>query len=241
MAWIDRGRVDLTKQNSVMQVSALCGALILTATASFSTASAQSVDLRTEAQIRRDAALDTYGEYLAFNDIAPRAGATETDAVIVEFFDYACGYCRYNHPKLTSILESEPTARVVYQPYPILDARTGPKLSTMAAKVGIAVQAKGDFATYHARMMERRVQLSEALIDAAAKDAGLSETDIAAAKTDAAAQSYLDEVSIIASTLGVRGTPAYVIGGRVYRGAIDADVMRHAAGLPPEAVTDTAE
>jgi len=37
---------------------------------------------------------------------------------------------------------------------------------------------------------------------------------------------YLDETIRLASTLGIRGTPAFIIGGKLLPGAVDAATMK---------------
>ncbi|MCQ8186502.1 DsbA family protein [Parvularcula maris] len=197
----------------------LLAALVLTA-ALTDGAAAQSQEA-----MRRAAALQTYADYITGDERAPEIGKQGSERVIVEFFDYRCGFCRMNYERVAELVEKDERIRVVYKPLPILDPVSGPKLSKLAATMAVAAQAEGDFSKYHDHLMRRRGPFTEELIVEAATQAGLSAEAIEKARTDEAIAGYLEEVATLAELLSIDGTPAYVIAGSVYRGAIRPDVM----------------
>ena len=72
----------------------------------------------------------------------PYAGAWEgsanADVTVVQFFDYACGYCRASLPDIDRLLKDDPKLKIVYRELPVL----GPD-SEAAAHLSLAVATKG--------------------------------------------------------------------------------------------------
>ncbi len=64
------------------------------------------------------------------------AGAADGDVVLVEFFDYACGYCRASNPDVARLLGEDPRLKVVWRDFPVL----GPA-SDQAAIASLAAAA----------------------------------------------------------------------------------------------------
>ena len=54
------------------------------------------------------------------NDPALGADAATADVVLVEFFDYRCGYCRRSLEGVMALVEEDPKLRVVLKEFPIL-------------------------------------------------------------------------------------------------------------------------
>jgi protein-disulfide isomerase len=79
---------------------------------------------------------------------------------------------------------------------------------------------------YHQKLMTGRGQIDKARALAAAKDAGL---DIARIERDLGGEEVrlsIEESFKLAESLGVNGTPAYVIGNDVVVGAVGVEALR---------------
>lgn len=152
------------------------------------------------------------------------AGNPKGDVTIVEFFDYRCGYCKQVQPSLMALLQEDSKVRLVLKELPVL----GPE-SVLAARVAVAAleQDKGaKYLGFHNAMMEFRGQLTEAEVFRMAGTAGL---DIARLKTDMATpktEQILRANLALADTLGIQGTPGFVIGDHLVPGAIPLDTLR---------------
>ncbi|TMJ13940.1 MAG: DsbA family protein, partial [Alphaproteobacteria bacterium] len=48
------------------------------------------------------------------------AGAKDGDVVLVEFFDYACGYCRASNPVIERLLSEDKGLKIVWREWPVL-------------------------------------------------------------------------------------------------------------------------
>lgn len=156
-----------------------------------------------------------------FNDAdAPVAGNAKGDVTIVEFFDYQCGYCKMVQPTVEKILSDDKNVRFIYKELPIL----GP-VSQFASKAALASVAQGKYFAFHNAMMEKKERLSEDSIMDIAKEIGLNveklKTDMQSAKVEKQIKANIE----LADQIGARGTPAFVIGERLYPGAMQADQM----------------
>lgn len=152
------------------------------------------------------------------------AGNPQGDVTIVEFFDYRCGYCKQVQPSLMTLLKEDSKVRLVLKELPVL----GPE-SVMAARAAVAAleQDQGKkYLGFHNAMMEYRGQLTEAEVLRMAGQAGLDlarlKTDMAAPKTEQILRANL----ALADTLGIQGTPGFVIGDHLVPGAIPLDTLR---------------
>ena len=71
-------------------------------------------------------------------------GAAKPDVTLVEFFDYACPYCKASNPHIDRLVEEDKGLRVVYRELPIL----GPD-SVAAARLSLAASKAGRFNQFH--------------------------------------------------------------------------------------------
>ena len=158
--------------------------------------------------------------YFAESTEHPRAGNREGDVQMVEFFDYQCGYCKRVFPQVMDIMEEDGKLDVVMVEFPVL----GP-VSEYAAKAAYAAKKQDLYFEYHVALMEHRGRLSEKIILEVADDVGL---DLDRLKADMESEETLSHIARnmeLASALGIRGTPAFIIGSELAPGAIDRDEM----------------
>jgi protein-disulfide isomerase len=148
-------------------------------------------------------------------------GAKDGDVVLVEFYDYACGYCRAALPDIARLLAEDKGLKVVYHELPILS-----DLSADAAKVSLLVAEKGNFPAYHKALYGS--QLSRERILAAAQAAGV---DRKAAQAVLDGKGYEAEIAgniSLAQKLKATGTPTFVIGNQVLNGAVGYEALKAA-------------
>ena len=145
-------------------------------------------------------------------------GAQKPEVVLVEFYDYACPYCKASNPHVDQLVRENPKLRVVYRELPIL----GPN-SVEAARLSLAASKAGRFQQFH-----------DALY-AAGRPA--PDTNAAAARVanipakpaeDAAIEAELKKNFQLASQLGATGTPLFVVGDRVLSGAVGYQALKSA-------------
>ena len=149
-------------------------------------------------------------------------GAAKGDVTLVEFFDYACGYCRASLPDLAKLVGEDKGLKIVYRELPILSDE-----SIEAAKVSLLAAEKGQYMAYHRALYASGRVTRDTVLDAAAK-VGISKAAVEAAvashKYDAEIQSNI----ALAQKLHATGTPTFVIGDQVLNGAVGYDALKKA-------------
>lgn len=145
-------------------------------------------------------------------------GAQKPEVTLVEFYDYACGYCKASNPHVDQLLREDPALRVVYRELPILgpDSLTSARLSLQASKAG-------RFARFHDSLWVAG-KPSPQTNAAAARAAGIPATPV----NDPAIEAELKNNMQLAGQLGATGTPVFVVGDRVLNGAVGYEVLKQA-------------
>jgi protein-disulfide isomerase len=145
-------------------------------------------------------------------------GSAKPDVTLVEFFDYACPYCKASNPVVDRLLKEDKDVRLVYRELPILgqDSVTAARLSLEASKLG-------RFAKFHDTLWAAGRPAPETNA-AAAQAAGISPEP----KQDPLIEAELKRNFQLAGALGATGTPLFVIGDRVLNGAVGYEALKQA-------------
>ena len=156
-------------------------------------------------------------------------GNRSGDVTLVEFFDYSCGFCKRGLAHLMTLVAEDPQLRVVLKELPIL----GPG-SADAAKVAIAVRmqdADGSRAlAFHKTLLGKPGPATKDAALAVARELNFDMARIEQDIDGAEVRATLEETANLAKGLGIRGTPAYVVGDQVVFGAVGAKpIMRQIA------------
>jgi len=168
-----------------------------------------------------DAALRDRKAEIESDPASPVGGNPAGDITVVEFFDYRCGVCKQVHPLVAELVESDAKIRRVYKDWPIL----GPA-SVFAARAAIASRKQNKYLAFHNAMMAARTNLTPQSVLAIAKKIGLDVDRLRRDMNDGDVAATLDRNFKLAEALHINGTPSFVIGGMLVRGARDLDTMR---------------
>ena len=166
-------------------------------------------------QDRARAALLEHDKALRSHPMSPVSGNPKGDVTLVEFFDYQCGYCKRSLKPVRDLLETDRQLRVVWKEFPIL----GP-VSRFAARAAMASEKQGRYFEFHVAVMGSRGKLTEDRVMAIAGSVGLDIQRLRRDMEDRAIENYLDETIRLARVLGIRGTPAFVIGDTLVPGVV---------------------
>jgi protein-disulfide isomerase len=145
-------------------------------------------------------------------------GAARPEVTLVEFFDYACPYCKASNPSVDRLISEDKDLRVVYRELPIL----GPD-SVTAARLSLEASKLGRFGRFHDTLWAAGRPAPDT-IATAAQAAGIAPQP----KDDAAIEAELKRNFQLAGQLGATGTPLFVIGDRVLNGAVGYDTLKQA-------------
>ena len=145
-------------------------------------------------------------------------GSSKPEVTLVEFFDYACPYCKASNPAVERILSEDSGVRVVYRELPIL----GPE-SVTAARLSLAASKAGRFAQFHDALWAAGRPAPETLSEAS-QAAGIPAQPADSADVEAELKKNFE----LAGELGATGTPLFVIGNRVMNSAVSYDELKKA-------------
>lgn len=145
------------------------------------------------------------------------AGARDGDVVLVEFFDYACGFCRKSNADVDRLLREDPKLKVVWREWPVL----GPD-SEAAARASLAAALAGRFKPFHDALFAAGRPTPEAVAKARS-GAGLGADPSAPAADQELARNFE-----LARGLEATGTPTFVVGDQILQGAVGYEALRDA-------------
>lgn len=145
------------------------------------------------------------------------AGAKDGDVVLVEFFDYACGFCRASNADVERLLAEDKNLKVVWRELPVL----GPD-SENAAGVSLAAASQGRFRAFHDALFAAGRPTAAAIAQARAK------AGVAAAPLSPAMREEIENNYALARAIRVNGTPTFVVGDQVLSGAVGYQALKDA-------------
>ncbi len=172
-------------------------------------------------QEQQTAAVKMNHDRLFRNERAPFIGNEKGDVIMVEFFDYNCGYCKKVFPELQELVKSDSNLKIVFIDLPIL----GPS-SEVAAKWALAAQRQKKYFEFHGAIMKHQGQLNADVLTKIATELGL---DLDRLKQDAEGTDVLVQLEqnrSLAGQMNIGGTPAFVLGEDIIPGALPVAEMK---------------
>jgi protein-disulfide isomerase len=142
------------------------------------------------------------------------------EKVIVEFFDYNCSYCKRVHKDLERVLKNFNNVKIIYKNFPILTER-----SVLLAKYSIIISEIDNkkFTDFHSLIIENKGEVSGNDLEEIFKELDLKKENLNKRLEDKRINEKLRLDIDLAKKLGLRGTPAFVIGDEIVFGYIGYD------------------
>jgi protein-disulfide isomerase len=177
-----------------------------------------------EAQ-KHQTAIKDHSEALFNSKFHVVVGNPAGDVSFVEFFDYNCGYCKRAMGDMLTLMKGDPKLRVVLKEFPVLG-----QASVEAARVAVAVRMQDKtgkkYLEFHQKLLTGRGQADKTRALAVAKEIGLDTARIERDLGSAEVRTSLEESFKLAQSLGLNGTPSYVIGNNVVVGAVGLEALK---------------
>lgn len=151
-------------------------------------------------------------------------GNPDGDIVMVEFLDYRCSYCRRAHDEVAELVESDGNIKLIVKEFPILGED-----SLASSRFAIATRMVAGDAAYksvHDALMSLRGGVSEASLRRIGKAADIDVDEVMALMDSPEIREELLANRALAESLGVNGTPTFVLGNEILRGYLPLDGMR---------------
>jgi protein-disulfide isomerase len=168
-------------------------------------------------QRKAASAIDANREALETPFAGAWAGAEDGDVVLVEFFDYACGYCRKSNADVDRLLAEDKKLKVVWREWPVL----GPD-SEAAAQLSLAAAKAGKFVPFYKQMFAAGRPSAETL--QAARQALVLSGPLPPPE----AAPELQKNFQLAQALEGDGTPLFVVGDTILHGAVGYQALKEA-------------
>jgi len=140
-------------------------------------------------------------------------GPADAPIVIVEFFDYRCGYCHAALEWVTDISRTRRDVRIVFKEFPILSAE-----SMEASRAAIASMPQGRYWQFHRALMAYRGELSSARIDQLARESGIDVARMRRAMESENVTQVLQDNRALAIEMQNTATPLFLINGELVAG-----------------------
>jgi protein-disulfide isomerase len=146
------------------------------------------------------------------------------DVTLVEFFDYNCGFCKRAHADLQKLVGEDKNLRVLSRDFPVL----GPgSLEASTVAVALLEQFKADkMWQFHSRLLLARGRVGQKEALDLARELGADIPRLQKEMEKPQVRLALEESVQLADSLGLTGTPSYVIGDEVVVGAVGYEELK---------------
>lgn len=172
------------------------------------------------AEAKAQAAVKEKRDEILKDPAAPIAGNPDGDVTVVEFFDYRCPYCKSVAGRAIDTAKKDGKVRVMFKELPIL----GPE-SVFAARAALAAHRQGKYIEYHLALMRTRERLNDEIVIRIAQGVGLDLEKLKKDMGSSEIKRQLEQNLELAQELGIRGTPAFIVGEALAPGAIDEETL----------------
>lgn len=179
-------------------------------------ASVFAIVLRTGSPLGTNAEQNPIVQEVQRDRTSPAFENARANVTLTVFTDYQCGACRSAYPRMKRVVAEDGKVRVVVKDWPIF----GPA-SELAAEVAIASSFQGVYPKVHDRLMTGPVAGDRALRTAVESSGGSwtrVQRDLIGRRHEIRTQLATNRAQ--AFGLGLGGTPGYLIGPYLVRGAL---------------------
>lgn len=147
-------------------------------------------------------------------------GDDDADVTVVEYFDYNCGWCKRALNEVTKLTEADKKVRVVMKEFPIFGEH-----SEFAARAALASKAQGKYWDFHVAMMKEQRVTKDNVMQIAER-VGLDVAKLKAEMEDPKYAEAIKETQQVATSLGIEGTPGFIVDSQINPGYVPADRLQ---------------
>jgi protein-disulfide isomerase len=159
--------------------------------------------------------------------IDPARGAERGEALIVEYGDYFCPFCREAEDDIARLIAAYPErVRFVWKDLP---SQLHPG-ADIAAEGAHCAKAQGKFWEFHDRLMRENSYVNQSRLILLAGDFGLDTEAFGTCLTAREMKPLIDRTIAEAESLGIDATPTFFINGKRYAGQLTYSQLEEAIG-----------
>jgi protein-disulfide isomerase len=145
-----------------------------------------------------------------------RGGGVKAPITIIEFSDYQCPFCKRAEDSVNKVMHIYGhKIRLVYRNSPL----PMHPMARPAAEAAACANAQDKFWQYHAKLFDNQAGLSNDKFKQIAKDVGLDSAKFDECVAKKPYGDKIDQDTADGNKVGVSGTPAFFINGRMLSGA----------------------
>lgn len=183
---------------------------------------ALDAELRAEDRVRVQNAIAAMQDEIYDDPDHTVVGNPNGDVTLIELFDYNCTYCRTSVADLLTLLDEDPNLRIILKEFPILSEG-----SVAAAHVGVVVGKNDvDYLDFYTKLFAARGAVDGVTALAAAQELGLDPLTVETQMNEPQVGAAIQRSYALAQALGISGTPTFILGDEIIRGAVGVDVLR---------------
>ena len=153
-------------------------------------------------------------------DRDPIIGDPNGSVTVVEFFDYQCPFCKRLSGGMAKLAEDD-DVRIVFKEFPVFGAE-----SVFASRAALAAKEQDLYHDFHLALLKNRGRFNERVVMRIADRVGLDVDKLREDMESPVIEETLRANFQLAQQLGIRGTPAFIIGDELIPGAVDLRTMR---------------
>ncbi len=166
--------------------------------------------------------------------IAFVTGPADAPNTMVEFYDYDCPFCRASLPAVRKIMEQRKgDTRFAFIEMPLVQLHGEAAVMAAMASLAVAHHQPEKFMDFHGLLMGQDQKMSEEVVFAAAKQAGVDVTRLRADMAKPETAEALKKAEGLIKTIGLDGTPTFIVNGKIYPGAMDEAGFQAALAKKP--------
>jgi protein-disulfide isomerase len=143
-------------------------------------------------------------------------GPADALITIVEFSDFQCPFCGRVEPTLTKVMDDyKGKVRVYFKHYPLPFHQDAP----LASEAALAAGAQGKFWEMHDKLFANQQSIKRPDLEKYGQELGLDMAKFRQALDTHTFKARIDQDTALGGQVGVDGTPAFYINGRLISGA----------------------
>lgn len=183
----------------------------------------RAAEAERQAKAREEAQVAIAENIEQFNNdpLTPFTGPADAKVVMVEFFDFACGYCHALAPTLEKLTADNADIKVVFKPLAFLSRESG-----YAASAFVAANMQGKGYDFYKAVMAINNGLSEEKINNAAEKAGVDVEQMKKDMTSADVEKTLRGAVDLAQKANVNGVPLLILNGKIVQSVDSTELQK---------------
>lgn len=150
----------------------------------------------------------------------PTLGSRTAPVTIIAFIDFECPFCQESYATFKQVMEKyEGITQIIFKHFPITSIHPNSRLAALAAD---CAHAQGKFWPYYDTLFQKKTLDLDSLLQHA-KSVSLEEKTFTTCLEKEAGSGTIDQDLADGASIGVRGTPTYVVNNQKIEGAIDLE------------------